>query len=123
MNIKPEMKKFLPKDFKVIVSHNGLNVFIIHKVNNDIDKSERLVKKTAKKFKLEDVESGTDVRTMTRCWEFVSSEVENEMHKEAKAALQAMKAFFKKWGNSYCSSSKTYDVIDKMRALVETDEN
>ena len=41
---------------------------------------------------------------------------------EAKDVLKTMKCFFAKYGNEYCDSTNCYDIIDKMRKLVETDE-
>ena len=56
-------------------------------------------------------------------WKFINVNVENEMLFDANQALDAMKAFFKKYGNRYCASTKVYSIIEKMRSLVETDEN
>ena len=44
------------------------------------------------------------------------------MKTEAKDVLKAMKAFFSKWGNAYCGSADTYDIVEKMRDLIATDE-
>ena len=46
-----------------------------------------------------------------------------KMVDEANAVYKAMKSFFAKYGNAYCSSDDCYDVIDQMRKLVATDEN
>lgn len=129
--LKKIIKKMLPKDFTVNVSKTGLNVFLhveLAKVFG-IGNAEALVKKMVKELKqqyevkLDFVDSGTNVHYGTRDWEFVNAEAEKTMVAEAKDALNAMKKFFSKYGNTYCCSSKAYDVIEHMRALVATDEN
>lgn len=129
--LKKIIKKMLPKDFIVNVSKTGLDVVLhveLAKVFG-IDNAEAIVKKMVKELKqqyevkLDFAESGTDVHYGTRDWEFVNVEAEKTMVAEAKDALNAMKKFFSKYGNTYCCSSKAYDVIEHMRALVATDEN
>ena len=117
-----EIKNAFPKGFKVFVSKTGLTVQVMHKLNDDWDYANGTVYKIAKKLGLEEVGSGTNLETNVRDWEFISKEVENAMHKDACATLKAMKVFFKKWTNTYCNSEKTYDVIEKMRSLVKSDE-
>lgn len=129
--LKKIIKKMLPKDFNVDVSKTGLNVVLHVELAKvfEIDNAEALVKKMVKELKqqyevkLDFVDSGTDVHYGTRDWEFINVEAEKTMVAEAKDALNAMKKFFSKYGNAYCDSSKAYDVIEHMRALVETDEN
>lgn len=133
--LKKTIKKMLSKDFTVNVSKTGLNVVLhveLAKVFG-IDNAEALVKKMVKELKqqyevkLEFDASGSDLLYGTRdwefVWEFVNAEAKKTMVAEAKDALNAMKKFFNKYGNAYCDSSKAYDVIEHMRALVETDEN
>ena len=115
----------LPKGFHCQISKTGLNVNIwvdVNKVGGWM-KANKLVYKLAKKFKLEEVGSGTDLMTDVRGWDFIDTTVEKQMTAEAKDVLKTMKSFFKKYGNSYCDSNKCYSIIDQMRALVETDEN
>ena len=107
------------------MSKNGLTVVIwvdTKKVSGGWEKANELVYKLAKKLKLNEVGAGTDMTTMVRDWEFIDTAVEKQMIAEAKDVLKTMKGFFKTYGNAYCSSSKCYDVIEQMRALVETDE-
>lgn len=129
--LKKIIKKMLPKDFIVNVSKTGLNVVLhveLAKVLG-LDNANALVMKIMKELKqqhgvkLDLVESGIDAYYGTRDWEFVNVEAEKTMVAEAKDALNAMKKFFSKYGNAYCCSSKAYDVIEHMRALVATDEN
>lgn len=129
--LKKTIKKMLPKDFIVNVSKTGLNVFLHAELAKvfGIGNAEALVKKMVKDLKLQHgvkldfVDSGTNVHYGTRDWEFVNAEAEKTMVAEAKDALNAMKKFFSKYGNAYCCSSKAYDIIEHMRALVATDEN
>lgn len=129
--LKKIIKKMLPKDFIVNVSKTGLNVVLHVELDKvfGIGNADALVKKMMKELKqqyevkLDFVESGIDAYYGTRDWEFVNVEAEKTMVAEAKDALNAMKKFFSKYGNAYCDSSKAYDVIEHMRALVETDEN
>lgn len=115
----------LPKGFHCEISKTGITVQIWVDVNKvgGWDKANKLVYALAKKLRLEEVGAGTDMSTMVRDWEFIDTEVEKQMTAEAKDVLKTMKSFFKKYGNTYCSSEKCYKVIDQMRALVETDEN
>lgn len=128
--LKNLIKTMLPKAFTANVSKNGLNV-VLH-VNLDkvdgIDNARLVVNKIVKGLrqqgiKLSFVETGIDSYTGICDWEFINLNAENEMLYDANEALEAMKKFFKKYGNAYCDSTKTYGVIEKMRALVETDEN
>ncbi len=129
--LKKIIKKMLPKDFIVNVSKTGLTVVLhveLAKVFG-IDNADALVKKMVKELKhqyevkLDFAASGCDLQYGTRDWEFINVEAEKTMVAEAKDALNAMKKFFSKYGNAYCDSSKAYDVIEHMRALVATDEN
>ncbi len=113
----------LPANCTVNVSSTGLVVIIHHILDNDWDAANNAVRKMAKKFKLNEIDSGTDLYTNTRDWTFISKPLEKDMLTESKDLLKHMKAFFKKWGNTYCESTKTYKVIDTMRAMIETDEN
>ena len=124
-NIKQIITNALPKEFKCSVSKNGLTIQIwvdTKKVDGGWDGANRLVYKLAKKLKLEEVGAGTMMDTMVRDWEFIDTNVEKQMLSEAKNALNAMKTFFNKYGNQYCNSAKTYDIIEQMRDLVATDE-
>lgn len=125
--IKNRIKMILPKPFKVYVSKNGLTIQLDVDTNTvgGWDNANKLVYNMKKNLgiKLDEVGAGTDMTTMVRDWEFINCEVENTMISDANTALDAMKRFFKKYGNAYCSSPKAYDIIEKMRALVETDEN
>ena len=128
--LKNLIKTMLPKAFTANVSKNGLNVVLhvdLGKVSG-IHNAESIVKQMVKGLKkqgikLDFIESGTDLHTNIRDWEFINLNAENEMLYDANEALEAMKKFFKKYGNAYCESPKTYSIIEKMRALVETDEN
>lgn len=124
-SIKSHILKSLPKGFKCCVSKTGLTIQIwvdINKVRS-WDLANELVYELAKKLKLEEVGAGTNLDTMVRDWEFIDTAIEKNMLSEAKSTLKVMKNFFKKYGNSYCSSSKCYDIIEEMRNLVATDEN
>lgn len=123
---KADVLKNLPKGFKCSVSRNGLTVQIWKKLKNldeDFDPSNKAVRDLAKKFNLDEVGAGTLIQGLQRDWEFISLDAEAKMLKEANDVLKTMKAFFNKYGNSYCSSNEVYKVIDKMRVLVATDEN
>ena len=123
---KADVLKNLPKGFKCSVSRNGLTVQIWKKLKNldeDFDASNKAVRALAKKFNLDEVGAGTLIQDLQRDWEFISLYAEAKMLKEANDVLKTMKAFFNKYGNSYCSSNEVYKVIDKMRVLVATDEN
>lgn len=123
---KADVLKNLPKGFKCSVSRNGLTVQIWKKLKNldeDFDPSNKAVRDLAKKFNLDEVGAGTLIQDLQRDWEFISLDAEAKMLKEANDVLKTMKAFFNKYGNSYCSSNEVYKVIDKMRVLVATDEN
>lgn len=122
--LKSCILKSLPKGFHCDVSKTGITVQIwvdTNKVGGLVGANE-LVYGLAKKLKLVEVGAGTDMTTMIRDWEFVDTSVEKQMIAEAKAVYKTMKSFFTKYGNTYCSSSKCYDVIEKMRDLVESDE-
>ena len=123
-SLKSHILKSLPKDFKCSVSKSGITVKIWVDTNNvgGWDKANKLVYALAKKLKLEEVGAGTDMTTMVRDWEFIDTAVEKQMTAEAKDVLKTMKHFFKKYGNTYCSSEKCYGIIEEMRKLVETDE-
>lgn len=127
MNItKQEILSKLPKGFKCSVSKAGLTIQIwvdTNKVDGGWTQANRIVYDLAKKLKLEEVGAGTDLTTMVRDWEFINSDVEKDMINESKNVLKAMKKFFNKYGNSYCASEKTYDIIEQMRTFVATDEN
>lgn len=122
MKTAKEIKSAFPKRFKVTISKTGLTVRVYHKLNGDWDSANDIVYKVAKKLGLDEVGAGTNCVTGVRDWEFIAKDVESAMHKEACSILKAMKAFFKKWAKTYCSSSKTYDVIEQMRTLVQSDE-
>ncbi len=123
-SLKARILENLPKGFKCSVSKTGVTVQIWVDTNKvgGWDKANQLVYGLAKKFKLSEVGAGTDMSTMVRDWEFIDTTNEKKMVNEAKNVLKTMKRFFKKYGNTYCSSEKCYKVIDQMRALVETDE-
>ena len=123
---KADVLKNLPNGFKCSISRNGLIVQIWKKLKNldeDFDASNKAVRALAKKFNLDEVGAGTLIQDLQRDWEFISLDAEAKMLKEANDVLKTMKAFFNKYGNSYCSSNEVYKVIDKMRVLVATDEN
>ena len=124
-SIKSHVLKSLPKGFKCSVSKTGLIVQIWVDTNKvgGWEKANQLVYGLAKKLKLEEVGAGTNLDTMVRDWEFINPIVEKKMLSEVKDVLKTMKNFFKKYGNSYCSSSKCYDIIEEMRKLIATDEN
>lgn len=119
----------LPANYTVSVSHTGLIVTINHILDNDLDVdnaldvADKAVHSMARKFKLRWIDSGTDFYTNMRDWTFISKPLEKDMLAESKDLLKCMKAFFKKWGNTYCESTKTYEVIDTMRAMIASDEN
>ena len=123
-SLKSQILKSLPKDFKCSVSKSGITIKIWVDTNKvgGWDKANKLVYGLAKKLKLEEVGAGTDMTTMVRDWEFINTAVEKKMVAEAKDVLKTMKCFFAKYGNEYCDSTNCYDIIDKMRKLVETDE-
>ena len=128
--IKNNIKEILPKEYAVYVSKHGLNVQIAVKVNaiGGWDNANRLVHSMEKEMKrlgvkLEEIASRTDLTTNVCDWEFNVCNNEDNMLFEAKQVLKAMKKFFNKYGNAYCSSTKTYEVIEQMRTLVATDEN
>ena len=124
-SIKSHILKSLPKGFKCSVSKAGLIVQIWVDTNKvgGWKKANLLVYGLAKKLKLEEVGSGTNLDNMVRDWEFINPILEKKMLSEAKSTLKAMKSFFKKYGNSYCCSGKCYDIIEEMRKLIATDEN
>lgn len=122
--LKSHILKSLPKSFKCSVSKTGVTVKIWADKNKvGWVKANKLVYDLAKKLKLVEVGSGTDMTTGIRDWEFIDTSAEKKMVDEANAVYNAMKRFFAKYGNEYCDSNDCYDVIDKMRNLVATDEN
>ena len=127
--LKKRIKELLPsKFFKVHFSKSGLIVFINGKRSmvGGINALARCVKKMKKALKAQGIALKQDCfgyDDNIASWEFININTENEMLFDATQALDAMKVFFKKYGNRYCSSTKVYSIIEKMRALVETDEN
>lgn len=123
--LKARILENLPKGFKCSVSKTGATVQIWVDTNKvgGWDKANRLVYDLAKKLKLNEIGAGTDMSTMVRDWEFIDAAGEKQMINEAKNVLKIMQNFFTKYGNTYCSSNKCYSIVDKMRALIETDEN
>lgn len=123
-SLKSHILKSLPKGFKCSVSKTGITVKIWVDTNKvDWVKANKLVYDLAKKLKLSEVGSGTDMTTGVRDWEFIDTSTEKKMVDEANAVYNDMKRFFAKYGNEYCDSDDCYDIIDKMRNLVATDEN
>ena len=123
-SLKSHILKSLPKGFKCSVSKTGVTVKIWVDTNKvGWDKANKLVYDLAKKLKLSEVGAGTDMATGVRDWELIDTSTEKKMVDEANAVYNAMKRFFAKYGNEYCDSDECYDVIDKMRNLVSTDEN
>ena len=123
-SLKSHILNSLPKGFKCSVSKTGITVKIWVDTNKvDWVKANKLVYDLAKKLKLSEVGSGTDMTTGVRDWEFIDTSIEKKMVDEANAVYNAMKRFFTKYGNEYCDSDECYDVIDKMLKLVVTDEN
>ena len=123
-SLKSRILTSLPKGFKCSVSKTGVTVKILVDTNKvGWDKANKLVYDLAKKLKLSEVGSGTDMTTGVRDWEFIDTSTEKKMVDEANAVYNAMKRFFAKYGNEYCDSNDCYDIIDKMRNLVATDEN
>lgn len=123
-SLKSHILKSLPKGFKCSVSKTGVTVKIWVDTNTvGWDKANKLVYDLAKKLKLSEVGSGTDMATGVRDWELIDTSTEKKMVDEANAVYNAMKRFFAKYGNEYCDSDECYDVIDKMRNLVSTGEN
>ena len=124
MSRKSHILNSLPKGFKCSVSKTGVTVKIWADKNKvGWVKANRLVYDFAKKLKLVEVDSGTDMTTGIRDWEFIDTSAEKKMVDEANSVYNVMKHFFAKYGNEYCDSNDCYDIIDKMRNLVATDEN
>ena len=124
VSLKSRILKSLPKSFKCSVSKTGVTVKIWADKNKvGWVKANRLVYDFAKKLKLVEVDSGTDMTTGIRDWEFIDTSAEKKMVDEANSVYNVMKRFFAKYGNEYCDSNDCYDIIDKMRNLVATDEN
>ena len=122
--LKSHILTSLPKGFKCSVSKTGVTVKIWVDTNKvGWDKANKLVYGLAKKLKLSEVGSGTDMATGVRDWEFIDTSTEKKMVDEANSVYNAMKHFFAKYGNEYCDSEECYDVIDQMRNLVATDEH
>lgn len=122
-SLKSHILRSLPKGFKCSVSKTGVTVKIWADTNKfGWDKANKLVYSLAKKLKLSEVGAGTDMATGVRDWEFIDTSTEKKMVNEANAVYNAMKRFFAKYGNEYCDSNDCYDIIDKMRKLVATDE-
>ena len=123
-SLKSRILKSLPKGFKCSVSKTGVTVKIWVDTNKvGWDKANKLVYDLAKKLKLSEVGAGTEMATGVRDWEFIDTSTEKKMVDEANSVYNAMKRFFAKYGNEYCDSNDCYDIIDKMRNLVATDEN
>ena len=123
-SLKSRILTSLPKGFKCSVSKTGVTVKIWVDTNKvGWDKANKLVYDLAKKLKLSEVGAGTDMATGVRDWEFIDTSTEKKMVDEANVVYNAMKRFFAKYGNEYCDSNDCYDVIDKMRKPVATDEN
>ena len=123
-SLKSRILLRLPKGFKCSVSKTGVTVKIwVDTTKVGWDKANKLVYDLAKKLKLSEVGAGTDMATGVRDWEFIDTSTEKKMVDEANVVYNAMKRFFAKYGNEYCDSDECYDVIDKMRNLVATDEN
>ena len=99
--LKNLIKTMLPKAFTANVSKNGLNV-VLHVDLGKVDgmyNAESIVKRMVKGLKkqgikLDFIESGTDLHTNIRDWEFINLNAENEMLYDANEALEAMKKFF-----------------------------
>lgn len=127
--LKRRIKEFLPsKFFKVHFSKDCLVVFINGKLSmvGGVKALARCVEKMKKALKVQGIALKHDCFSYDdngASWEFININAENEMLFDANQALDAMKAFFKKYGNRYCASTKVYSIIEKMRSLVETDEN
>ena len=127
--LKRRIKELLPsKFFKVYFSKDGLVVFINGKCSmvGGVKALARCVEKMKKALKAQGIALKYDCfgyDDSIASWKFINVNVENEMLFDANQALDAMKAFFKKYGNRYCASTKVYSIIEKMRSLVETDEN
>ena len=123
-SLKSRILTSLPKGFKCSVSKTGVTVKIwVDTTKVGWDKANKLVYDLAKKLKLSEVGSGTDMATGVRDWEFIDTSAEKKMVDEANSVYNVMKRFFAKYGNEYCDSEECYDVIDKMRKLIATDEN
>ena len=127
MTKKDLLLKELPKGFKCSASKTGLRIIqLIAPCKNEMQYHcyDRLVSKLAKKHNLDFINGGLDLTTWTGDWELIDKKLEKEMVSDAKAIVKSLKAFFKKWnGNSYCDSPAAYDQIEKIRAMVATDEN
>ena len=115
---KKQILANLPKGFRCNISKSGLHIYF-YKDNGFSYKNELAIKKLCKKFKLEEVGSGTNLLTGVRDWDLIDLSVEQTMKTEAKDVLKAVKSFFNKWGNGYCGSADTCDIVDKMREFVE----
>ena len=118
---KKSILKELPNGFRCNISKSGLHIYL-YKDNGFTEENEKAVNKLCKKFKLDRDGSGTNLLTGVRDWDLIVLSVEQTMKTEAKDVLKAMKYFFKKWGNAYCASSSTYDIVEQMRNLIVTDE-
>lgn len=116
-----ELRKLLP-GYNISASKNGLSIYVSRRVVsiNDWTKANAAVRKAAKRFHLDEVGAGTGFGY--RDWHFADLDVEKQMTADAKQIHSAMKAFFKKWGNAYCDVVAAYDVIEKTRDMLETDE-
>lgn len=118
---KQQILANLPKGFKCNISKSGLHIYL-YKDNGFTEENELAVKKLCKKFKFDEVGAGTNLLTGVRDWDLIVLSVEQTMKTEAKDVLKAMKSFFNRWGNAYCESSGTYDIVEQMRNLIATDE-
>ena len=79
-SIKDLLKADLPKCFNVSASKTGLTVWVSVQ-GKDIawDEAHKIMRKVAKKNKLEEVHSGTLVQSGDMDWEFVNKVVEKEL--------------------------------------------
>lgn len=117
-----KLKKLLPKGYRISTSKTGLSLYVSHKLkaNEFIEDADAHVEKAAKKLNLDEVGRGCGFGE--RDWHLIDCDVEKTLVADAKKLHANMKAFFKKWSNSYCESCIAYDYIEKMRVVIETDE-
>lgn len=123
--IKDFLKADLPKCFNVSVSKSELTIWVSVQ-GKDIawDEAHKIMRKVAKKNKLEEVCSGTLIQSGDMNWEFVNKVVEHQLVEAADRLMKRCKDFFKRWNNNeYCNSDKAYEKIEKIRAMFESDEN
>lgn len=117
-----ELRKLLP-GYNISASKNGLSIYVSRRVAsiNDWTEANATIRKAVKRLHLDEVGAGTGFGY--RDWHFADLDVEKQMTADVKQLYAAMKAFFKKWGNAYCDVEAAYDVIEKMRNMLETDED